>query len=56
MELKHYTSAEIYANMNETCDVGIFTHPHWDWILDHPAHSQLLYWLNYLAHFNKLYV
>jgi len=25
MELKHYTSAEIFANMNETCDAGIFT-------------------------------
>ena len=21
MELKHYTSAEIFANMNETCDL-----------------------------------
>jgi len=25
MELKHCTSAEIFANMNETCDTGIFT-------------------------------
>ena len=25
MELKHYTSEEIFANMNETCVKGIFT-------------------------------